>query len=59
MWTEVATGREARSFRRWLRRVASPILTRHLFLLLVAFIWVTIYGCLLFAQELHFATILD
>jgi len=35
VWTEVATGHQARSFRRWLRRVAVPILLRYLFLLIL------------------------
>jgi hypothetical protein len=34
-WTEVATGAQARSTRRWLRKAAGPILAHYLVLLLL------------------------
>ena len=35
MRTEISTGREARGFRRWLQRVALPILIRYLAIIIL------------------------
>ena len=44
MGTEIATGPEARSLRRWLRRVVAPAVVRSLVLLLLVVVAVTAYG---------------
>ena len=47
MRTEVATGAEARSVRRWLRRVVPPILLRYLLVLLLVLVMVAVFGFVL------------
>ena len=43
-WTEVATGADARSLRRWARRATLPILVRCLVLLALVIVTVIIFG---------------
>jgi hypothetical protein len=44
MRTEVATGAEARSVRRWLRRYAGPLVVRYLIVLVLVALLVAGYG---------------
>jgi len=47
MWTEVATGAEARSVRRWLRRAGAPRVIRWLVVLAI----ILVIGVVLWALE--------
>jgi len=47
MWTEVATGAEARSVRRWLQRVVPPMLLRYLFVLLLVLVMGVVFSFVL------------
>ena len=44
MWTEVATGAEARGVRRWLRRVLVPILLRYVIVFVLVLLLVAAWG---------------
>ena len=46
-WTEVRTGAEARSVRRWAWRAVAPIYARYLMLLVLLVLAVLAYGLLL------------
>ena len=52
-WTEVATGAEARGFRRWLRLRATPILVRYAVLLVLLAVAGLIFGELLFTESFY------
>jgi hypothetical protein len=53
-WTEVATGAEARSFRRWLRRAVAPILVRYWILFVGVVMALVIFGAIAPPVEIVF-----
>jgi hypothetical protein len=51
--TEIATGAEARSFRRWVKRGAAPILVRYLVLLALLGLAALLFGELFVSETLR------